>query len=75
MTHQDSPATGADDTFSTETEGLPEAVASGVARLHDGDSFELRIVPVRNRIGGDDLRMLGYNASIPGPTLHVDQGS
>ena len=26
-------------------------------------------------LGGSELRMLGYNGSIPGPTLHVDQGS
>ena len=31
--------------------------------------------PVRKRIGDAELRMLGYNGSIPGPTLHVDQGS
>jgi len=34
-----------------------------------------RIGAVRNRIAGDLLRMLAYNGSIPGPTLHVDQGS
>ncbi|HXJ66270.1 MAG TPA: multicopper oxidase domain-containing protein, partial [Actinomycetota bacterium] len=30
---------------------------------------------MRKTIGGAELRMLGYNGSIPGPTLHVDQGS
>jgi hypothetical protein len=30
---------------------------------------------VRKRIGDAVLRMLSYNGSIPGPTLHVDQGS
>jgi hypothetical protein len=30
---------------------------------------------VRTRIGDADLRMLAYNGSIPGPNLHVDQGS
>jgi hypothetical protein len=30
---------------------------------------------VRKRIGDAEVRMLGYNGSIPGPTLHVDQGS
>ncbi|HEX3621230.1 MAG TPA: multicopper oxidase domain-containing protein [Acidimicrobiales bacterium] len=28
-----------------------------------------------NRIGDDVLRMLAYNGSVPGPCLHVDQGS
>ena len=44
-------------------------------RLDDGDRFDLRIAPVRKRIDDAELRMLGYNASIPGPTLHVEQGS
>ncbi len=61
--------------FTTETVGLPEASRPGVVRLHDGDRFDLRISPVRKRIGDDEVRMLGYNGAIPGPTLHVDQGS
>ena len=44
-------------------------------RLNDGDRFDLRIGPVRKRIEDAELRMLAYNGSIPGPTLHVDQGS
>jgi FtsP/CotA-like multicopper oxidase with cupredoxin domain len=35
----------------------------------------MRIFPVRKRLDSADLRMLAYNGSIPGPTLHVDQGS
>ena len=64
-----------DDLFTTETAGLPEAAPPQLIRLNDADTFDLRITPVRNRIGDAELRMLGYNASIPGPTLHVDQGS
>jgi FtsP/CotA-like multicopper oxidase with cupredoxin domain len=63
------------DAFTSETAGLPEASSPNVVRLYDGDSFELRIYPVRKRIGDAVVRMLGYNGSIPGPTLHVDQGS
>ncbi len=63
------------DAFSTETAGLPEASSPSIVRLYDGDSFDLRILPVRKRIGDAEVRMLGYNGSIPGPTLHVDQGS
>src|SRR5947208_1462737 len=63
------------ETFSTETAGLPEASPSEVIRLRDGDRFELRITPVRKRLGDSVMRMIGYNGSIPGPTLHVDQGS
>jgi len=61
--------------FTTETAGLAEVGRPTVVRLHDGDSFDLRISAAQNRIDGDVLRMLAYNGSIPGPTLHVDQGS
>jgi FtsP/CotA-like multicopper oxidase with cupredoxin domain len=61
--------------FSTDVEGLAEAASPEVVRLADGDTHEITIEPVRKRIGDADIRMLGYNGSIPGPTLHVDQGS
>jgi FtsP/CotA-like multicopper oxidase with cupredoxin domain len=64
-----------EDLFSTETAGLSEAARPQVIRLRDGDRFDLRIEPVRKRFEDAELRMLGYNGSIPGPTLHVDQGS
>ena len=63
------------DAFTTETAGLPEASPPGVVRLRDGDAFDLRIHPVRKKIGDAEVRMLGYNGSIPGPTMQVDQGS
>ena len=63
------------DLFTTETAGLPDASSTQVMRLNDGDQLDLRIEPVRKRIDDAELRMLGYNGSIPGPTLHVDQGS
>ena len=61
--------------FSTDTEGLTEVAPTTVVRLHDGDSLDLRISAVSKRVGSDVLRMLAYNGSIPGPTLHVDQGA
>jgi FtsP/CotA-like multicopper oxidase with cupredoxin domain len=63
------------DLFTTETTGLPEATDPQLVRLHDSDHLDLHIEPVRKRIDASELRMLGYNGSIPGPTLHVDQGS
>jgi FtsP/CotA-like multicopper oxidase with cupredoxin domain len=68
-------ADGQNDLFTTETAGLPEVARPGVTRLHDGDRLDLRIGPVRKHIDGAELRMLAYNGSIPGPNLHVDQGS
>jgi FtsP/CotA-like multicopper oxidase with cupredoxin domain len=61
--------------FTTETEGLEEASRPQVIRLRDGEAHDITIKPVRKRINDAEVRMLGYNGSIPGPTLHVDQGS
>ena len=61
--------------FSTETTGLPQAARPMDVRLNDGDHLDLRIGPVKKRIGDAEVRMLAYNGSIPGPTLYVDQGS
>ena len=61
--------------FSTDTEGLPIAMPPETVRLRDGQAFDLSIRPVRKQIGGAEVRMLGYNGSIPGPTLRVEQGS
>jgi FtsP/CotA-like multicopper oxidase with cupredoxin domain len=63
------------ESFPTDTDGLSAATAPETIDLRDGDAFDLRIHPVRKRIGDAEVRMLGYNGSIPGPTLHVNQGS
>ena len=55
--------------------GLPEARATELVELADGDQFDLRIAPVAKRIGDATVRMLAYNGSIPGPTLKVQEGS
>jgi FtsP/CotA-like multicopper oxidase with cupredoxin domain len=65
----------ADDFFSTDIAGLTEAVPTSAVRLTDRERLALRIAPVVKRVGEHHLRMLAYNGSIPGPTLHVDQGS
>ena len=61
--------------FPTATEGLPQAVATQVIELADGDTVDLRIAPVAKRIGNTTVRMLAYNGSIPGPILRVREGS
>src|SRR5205814_6260821 len=53
----------------------PEVLSPGVVRLRDGDRLDLRIGPVRKRLDDAELRMLAYNGSVPGPNLHVDEGS
>src|SRR4051794_36628531 len=63
------------DVFPTTTAGLPETRPARTVRLRDGDDFALGIAPVRLDLEAGQLRMLAYDGSIPGPTLHVDQGS
>ena len=63
------------DHFPTEVAGLPEARASELVELGDGDELDLRIAPVAKRLGDQTVRMLAYNGSIPGPTLKVREGS
>jgi FtsP/CotA-like multicopper oxidase with cupredoxin domain len=61
--------------FSTDTTGLPEAVRSQLLTPADGEELELRLGPVAKQLGTSRVRMLGYDGSIPGPTLVVRQGS
>ena len=62
-------------TFSTDPTGLDDARRPQVVDLRDGDSCDLRIAPVAKTLGSNRLRMLSYNGSVPGPVLHVEQGS
>src|SRR5215468_2873414 len=63
------------ESFPTDPAGLPEATRPVLLELANGDAFDLRIGPVAKRLGETTVRMLGYNGSIPGPTLKVRQGS
>jgi FtsP/CotA-like multicopper oxidase with cupredoxin domain len=62
-------------TFSTDITGLDEWSSAEVIEVADGETFDLRIAPVVKELGGDRVRMLSYNGSVPGPTLRVPQGS
>jgi FtsP/CotA-like multicopper oxidase with cupredoxin domain len=61
--------------LTTDVTGLPDARPTEEVQLSDGDRYELSISPVAKRVGGDALRMLAYNGSIPGPVLKVRAGS
>jgi FtsP/CotA-like multicopper oxidase with cupredoxin domain len=61
--------------FPTDPAGLPEAGRPALLELADGDTLNLHVAPVAKRVGDSIVRMLGYNGSIPGPTLKVQQGS
>ncbi len=49
--------------------------ALSVIPLNAGDRLDIRIGAVRKRLNEAVVRMLAYNGSISGPTLHVNQGS
>src|SRR5689334_12971601 len=61
--------------FPTDPSGLPQATGPEVLDLADGDTLGLTIGPVAKGLRGSTVRMLGYNGSVPGPTLRVQQGS
>ena len=63
------------ESFPTDPSGLPGAGRPELLELAHGDTLELRVAPVAKRLGDTTVRMLGYNGSIPGPTLKVRQGS
>jgi FtsP/CotA-like multicopper oxidase with cupredoxin domain len=64
-----------DQSFPTDPTGLPEAAAPQILELADGDTLNLHVAPVAKRLQDSTVRMLGYNGSIPGPSLRVQQGS
>jgi FtsP/CotA-like multicopper oxidase with cupredoxin domain len=72
MAHHTGAGTGR---FGRDVSGLPPAEPTRVETLADGDRFAMRIAPIVKQIGDARVRMLAYNGSIPGPTLHVAQGS
>src|SRR4051794_3776389 len=65
----------AGEAFPTDPAGLPEATGPALLELGEGDVLELQVGAVAKRLGDATVRMLGYNGSIPGPTLKVGQGS
>src|SRR3954454_16997492 len=70
--HTETPSAEA---FPTDPGGLPEARAPDVIELADGQLFEMGIEPVAKQIGQNTVRRLGYNGSVPGPTLRVPEGA
>jgi FtsP/CotA-like multicopper oxidase with cupredoxin domain len=75
MQHHTQPDPLATESFPTDPSGLPEAGRPQLLELAHGDTLDLGVGPVAKRLGDTTVRMLGYNGSIPGPTLKVQQGS
>jgi FtsP/CotA-like multicopper oxidase with cupredoxin domain len=75
MQHHVRPDQTSAESFPTDPSGLEEAGRPALLELAPGDTLELQVGPVAKRLGDTTVRMLGYNGSIPGPTLKVQQGS
>lgn len=52
-----------------------EAISTETIELADGDTFELTAEVISKELYGQTITMLGYNHSIPGPTIKVQQNS
>ncbi|MEX1112160.1 MAG: multicopper oxidase family protein [Candidatus Andersenbacteria bacterium] len=61
--------------FSSETTGLSAVVPMSTVELKDGDTYDLAAQQVRKNINGQEVKMLAYNGSIPGPLIKVPQGA
>src|SRR3989304_6539452 len=63
------------ETFSTITQDMPEARATQMVELNNGDTYNLIASIVKKEIGNTEVKMLAYNGMIPGPLLKVSQGA
>lgn len=54
---------------------LPEVKQSTVERVDHGETYQLEAKQVTKNINGQEVKMLAYNGSIPGPTIEVEQDS
>ncbi|MCH8889447.1 multicopper oxidase domain-containing protein, partial [Patescibacteria group bacterium] len=61
--------------YPTSTQGIKVAQASEIIELINGDTLDLSIDIVKKEIGGQTIKMFGYNGQIPGPLLKIEQNS
>ena len=61
--------------FSTDTKGLTEATSAQVVNLKNGETYNLTASIVKKSIAGNEVKMLAYNGSIPGPVIKVPKGA
>ncbi len=61
--------------FSQTINNLPDAKPFEIVTLNDGDTYALTAAIVKKTINGQEVKMLAYNGSIPGPLIKVPQGA
>lgn len=63
------------DQFSGTTSQLKTVKPQETVNLQNGDTYELTASIVKKSINGQEVKMLAYNGSIPGPLIKVPQGA
>ncbi len=61
--------------FVQATDNYPDAKASKIVNLKNGDKYDLTASIVKKNINGSEVKMLAYNGSIPGPLIKVPQNA
>jgi suppressor of ftsI len=68
-----SEVTGTSNTNNIDISSLEEYKPQFV-ELNNGDSYDLEAKFITKKIGGKELKLFGYNGTIPGPTIKVRKG-
>src|SRR3989344_3268485 len=61
--------------FSASVSGVDTVKPQEVVNLSKGDTYNLTASIVKKTINGQEVKMLAYNGSIPGPLIKVSQGA
>ncbi|MFZ2621367.1 MAG: multicopper oxidase family protein [Minisyncoccia bacterium] len=61
--------------FSTNVPNGSVTTESQIVELKNGDTYNLTASIVKKVIAGNEVKMLAYNGSIPGPTIKVQKGA
>lgn len=61
--------------FSTAVNQASSPKQQETVNLKDGDTYNLTASVVKKSINGQEMKMLAYNGSIPGPLIKVPQGA
>lgn len=61
--------------FSTAISNYPLVKETEIIELENGDNYSLTASIVKKKINGQEVKMLAYNGSIPGPLIKVAQGA
>ncbi len=62
-------------TFNNSLKESASVTSQKVVTLKDGDSYNLTASIVKKVLNGQEVKMLAYNGSIPGPLIKVPQGA